>query len=1215
MISFTQINLQHSKSATAKLCSSLARQMKKQQIILVQEPWIFRNKICGYGILNCYTILHKSGIARPRTCIIVSNMIEAILLDQFSDQDTTVVKIAYKSNGLKREALIVSAYFPYDSLLPPPPKAIEAIISYAESKKLELIIGCDANSQHTVWSSTKCNKRGEKLLDFILSYDLSIQNVGNSPTFINRVRQEIIDLTLTNRLAANLIQNWKVVDEDSLSDHRYIGFQLGADLSIIPEGRNPRKTDWTRYNELVDNGLSNQVLPQKIHTVAKLNEYTNNFCDVLRSSYEEACPIRKERSGKTVPWWNRELEKLRKVSRKLLNRALKTRKETDWNTYKTKQNEYKKLIRSSKTDSFRNFCSEIEEVKDTARLCKILQKDKVFSSISLQDKNGRYTTSKKEANELLLQTHFPKCWNLNEVIETSSVNCSIGSTRKTWYRARCIMSEEAIDYSLSTFQDYKAPGPDNTYPKMLKNNRITTKALRRIYTSSLALGAVPKILTEVRVAFIPKPGKSDYSLPKSFRPISLSSFILKGMERIIEKHITVNVLKSKPLNQNQHAYQAGKSCDSALHDLTSRIENSLDANEYTLCVFIDIEGAFDNATFDSMCHAAESFGVEHFITKWIRAMLSTRRLHTGGDSNKVEVGVQQGCPQGGVLSPLLWCFVVDSLLNEISNMDVHIQAYADDVCLLASGKNLRILCTKIQRALNKLDEWCNRNGLNANPSKTTLVMFTRKRKISGLIPITLKGVVLQIFDEVKYLGVILDKKLSWKKHLEDKTSKALNAFWQCRRAFGKTWGLSPYMVYWIYTMLIRPVLTYGAVVWWPRTKQKSALLMLNKIQRTATLAITGAMSTTSGEALDAILGLLPLDLMIQKVALKTLLRLKNNNLCNQTFTKHGEIIKEVGQHIPMLMMPTDDIPKTVKFGRKYGVKLVDRNDWDNPDRILNNFTHVFFTDGSMTDEGCGAGWTLLNGVQKSYPLGRLATVFQTEIFAIIKMADWIIKNKLKGNKIVVCSDSQAGLQALCLPESRSKLVQECKFKLNSVARWNNIELIWVPGHCGIEGNEIADELARSGSSTKAIGPEPKIGISSAHISRWIDHWFDQIHKERWQSTEKCKHSKYFVKEPSKKLSSFILKLNRIDCKVMIGTITGHSTNGKHLVKLGLKTDSLCQSCLEEDDTPEHKLCDCPAFARTRLNILKSTIVDVNHLHTITFEDILSFLRKSGMTKH
>ena len=80
-------------------------------------------------------------------------------------------------------------------------------------------------------------------------------------------------------------------------------------------------------------------------------------------------------------------------------------------------------------------------------------------------------------------------------------------------------------------------------------------------------------------------------------------------------------------------------------------------------------------------------------------------------------------------------------------------------------------------------------------------------------------------------------------------------------------------------------------------------------------------------------------------------------------------------------------------------------------------------------------------------------------------------------KIVICSDSQSAIEAISSPLVNSRLVLECKMRLNSLGVHNEVTLMWVPGHEGIRGNETADELARKGAESGFIGPEPKFGIS------------------------------------------------------------------------------------------------------------------------------------------
>ena len=118
---------------------------------------------------------------------------------------------------------------------------------------------------------------------------------------------------------------------------------------------------------------------------------------------------------------------------------------------------------------------------------------------------------------------------------------------------------------------------------------------------------------------------------------------------------------------------------------------------------------------------------------------------------------------------------------------------------------------------------------------------------------------------VKYLGVVLDSKLTWSEHLDHKYKKATALFWQCRRIVGSTWGTSPKICHWIYLAIIRPMITHAAVVWWPRVELGVARAMLSRVQRLACLAITGAIRTSPAAALEVITGLLPLDIHIKQV--------------------------------------------------------------------------------------------------------------------------------------------------------------------------------------------------------------------------------------------------------------------------------------------------------------------------------------------------------------
>jgi len=116
-----------------------------------------------------------------------------------------------------------------------------------------------------------------------------------------------------------------------------------------------------------------------------------------------------------------------------------------------------------------------------------------------------------------------------------------------------------------------------------------------------------------------------------------------------------------------------------------------------LGVFLDIEGAFNHTCYDTICDALVRHGSEYTIVRWIRATLAGRVAVVTLNAFSVRLAISRGCPQGRVLSPLLWCLVVDDLLARLSGRVIFIPGYANDTCLLAVGK--------FPNAISELMQW------------------------------------------------------------------------------------------------------------------------------------------------------------------------------------------------------------------------------------------------------------------------------------------------------------------------------------------------------------------------------------------------------------------------------------------------------------------------------------------------------------------------------
>jgi ribonuclease HI len=122
----------------------------------------------------------------------------------------------------------------------------------------------------------------------------------------------------------------------------------------------------------------------------------------------------------------------------------------------------------------------------------------------------------------------------------------------------------------------------------------------------------------------------------------------------------------------------------------------------------------------------------------------------------------------------------------------------------------------------------------------------------------------------------------------------------------------------------------------------------------------------------------------------------------------------------------------------------------------------------------------------------------------------------KSRNICILSDSQAASRVLNNFQINSALVWDSCRSLVGLAEHKRVQLIWMLGHMGIDGNEMADQLARQGSSCPFIGPEPALGISAKNAREVIGGWMERKHVAYWQSIRGQRQAQGFRKRPSAK---------------------------------------------------------------------------------------------------
>ena len=387
----------------------------------------------------------------------------------------------------------------------------------------------------------------------------------------------------------------------------------------------------------------------------------------------------------------------------------------------------------------------------------------------------------------------------------------------------------------------------------------------------------------------------------------------------------------------------------------------------------------------------------------------------------------------------------------------------------------------------------------------------------------------------KFLGIILDSKLSWNEHIENVCKKAKGILMQCRKAVGPTWCFKPATMRWIYEVMVRPVLGYGANIWLNGTRTQHNEKLLNGVQRLANVLITGAMPSTPGVALDVITGNIPITLWLEEESAKGALRLKNLN--HWQHPPSGKLSMRLTSHITTNEKLLKSISEViVPHDQGFAVDIPNRDVFSEP--IESEYDVNCYTDGSKINEQVGAGIV----VKSSRSKGGL-NHNEAEVFTVGKTATFLLDNKIEGSRIMINCDSQAAIRAINSTVIKNSTTLEATMALNTLGESNDITLRWIPAHCGYEGNELADQFAKRGSNndraTRIKLPMPRCVCYAALRRKTILSWIESY---------KLNPPKTFNILWRDKFSKDLIRMNKRDLRAVTQILTGHAClNFIHLV--------------------------------------------------------------------
>lgn len=1202
-ISFAQCNLGRGFAATQEFLKECSE--RRVSVALLQEPYVgasgtFTTSYNSYCMQSHRTKPVKSAI------VVLDPNLSVVAKTSLISENLVCILLCMNNFNLG----VASVYWEGTEELKPYLKHLERMITGLGAD--HIIIGGDCNAKSPWWGCRLEDDRGMLLSTFLAQYNLEVANSGSVATFSTArgeiTCESIVDVTIHSANLLGKVIDWKVdIDMVTLSDHRAITFTLAATNQLSHQRKpstriyNTKKADWVKFrrtlnHQLIENDI-NELTFERIHSKDDLDLSLEKYMECIKIACNESIPRINQKKAKRIYWWNPRLSTLKAQILRLRNKIRKAnprRKPFIIKEYNDTREEYKTAIVSAKRDSWKSFCAKQNKESLWDRMYRVLKFSGNHSAEVLLKNNNDEELSGLQSAELLATTFYPLDDISSEETKHKKIRERVDAYLKKIERdvtkdEPLLFTNEEISQVLKNMNPSKAPGYDGfTSDVCTEVHSTNPMTLRALYNSCMRLGYFPRAWKRATVITLRKPGKEDYSRPNAYRPIGLLPVLGKVLEKMLCSRLLWNLGRENKLSPRQYGFFPQRGTEDALYDAISMIRDELNKKRIVALVSLDIEGAFDNAWWPKILDCMIRMDCDQATIKILSSYLSDRRVTLSYAGHSVTRDTNKGCIQGSTGGPLMWNLLMNPLLHRAENFQAHVQAFADDILVIASAKDTDDLNNKVNTTLARISEWGSENKLRFATHKTQVLIVTKKYKLVAPI-FRFNGCDLSVSDHLTILGVTLDSSLNFRKHLDNVYAKTIKRYQMVARAAKATWGLCPEILYTLYQAIVEPTVLYAASVWSPILEKKYAIKTLNKIARLFAIKISKSHRTVSLNASILLARILPLDLRAKEAAEAYLI-------------KRGKpIIGSSGGWVEKQISPFQ-LPHPAK-------RRSVRHNCIETQINLNEIEFKelsIYTDGSKIKGKVGGATSVwINGVEThnhTFRLGDKCSVFQAELVALLRACRLLTRRPYSGKSADIFSDSRSALQAIEDPISLHPIVVEIKNAIHNLeSLGGQVKFYWVRAHTGIKGNERADELAKFAALQDKTAPI--YDAIPAQTAKWLLRQRSiELWQERYSGEKTGAITKLFF--PDVRLAHHTLKKLKND-NIMAQIFTGHGGFGEYLHKYGYRDDPACDCDDNSNENIIHILCECPKFIISRYDLEMS--IGIN----ITSGNIKFIMREDG----
>jgi ribonuclease HI len=1180
--------------------------------ILIQEPNCYRIEdetyVTGVG-MNWELVLPKvrSGQGQPfRSCIWMSRSSEYIQVEVGSP-DITAVRL--KAHG--HEILLVSVYIPTISTPSDGGERgtrvdehnlrtrMQLLQTAIEKEKeqcpgLELVIAGDFNRHDLLWGGEEVGlgtRQGEAqgIREFIETNDLQLLLPRGTITWErDGIAASTIDLVCSSeRLFSDRVK-CSLFNTEYGSDHRVIHTSFALDVeedeqeAVQPTRYLLKKANWGAVRNDISETLRTISFP-----VAGLDEMNEYLVEAVQRALRKHCP-RAQPSMYTKRWWTADLTALRKTYTIARNRARTLRRQGRAHPVleqvaKQRRHEFHHAIRKQKKEHWLEFLDQPSNIWTAAKYLDPVATSGFARIASITAANGEHIQDKGRMAKELLENFFPS--------PPTPQQSTQDSPRRRHQLFSVPLTKDEIYEALTTTSPDRAPGMDGLTTRVWKETwPVLQDQIFALFKQSLHMGKLPRQWKVAKIVPLRKGGKDDYTLPQSYRPISLLSTLGKVMEAVLAERISYLVETNGLLPRNHFGARKQRSTTHALSYLQEQIFNAWRGRKTLSLVSFDVKGAYNNVAKGPELERLRRRQIPEELVRWVDDFCTDRKacITVNGHTSEVHSMPQSGLPQGSPLSPILFLFFNADLV-QTRYRNGGSMAYVDDYTAWVVGESAADNTRRIQNEiLPILEKWERESGAVFEASKTAFIHFTRMGGARDAIrPLRFREDLIEPKEVVKILGVMFDQGLRFKHHIAKVAGKAYKAALALKRLK----GLRPSSVRQLFSATVAPVMDYASPIWYLVTPE-CTIKMLEQAQRVAAQAIICSFRTVAIAIAEAEAGIPSLRQRLHDQTTRFWIGLHRLEASHP----HHKLVRNTGvvRRFQSPLRKAVVLFSSLRAERTEVIKAFTCAPWARKPEIVilesdraketaapQDGTADIYTDGSVRKNRAGIGvWSIACSLSKTTKRADETSVHLTELEAIHTAIQMSAGFVTEGVHTRVFTDSKMALQSIQRPKRNysQRLVREIRGAL----RGKPITLHWIPGHQGIEGNEKAHELAQKATESECdfVSETDRVPISTVYALAKRAGFKPKVNL--FDTSKTGRFTKKVDKAlPGRHTRLLYDNLCRTDAAILAQLRTGMARLNEYLSKIAATETDECECGCGVVESVVHFLFTCPKWSTAR----------------------------------